>query len=99
MKNKVANTFKVLTLSSVLALSAGCASQQLTKDVAEAKALAEAANQAAESARSSADLALQKAEQAQNTADQAMQSASEANACCQRTNEKIDRMFKKSMEK
>jgi len=99
MENKVANTFKIITLAAFVALSSGCASQQLTKDVADAKALAEAANRAAESARSAADQALQKAEQAQQTADQALQSAGEANACCQETNQKIDRMFKKSMEK
>ena len=99
MENKLANTLKIVTLAAFVALSAGCASQQLTKDVADAKAMAEAANQAAESARSSADQALQKAEQAQRTADQALQSAGEANACCRETNEKIDRMFKKSMEK
>jgi len=39
------------------------------------------------------------AEEAKATADQAMQKAEEANTCCNNTNEKIDRMFKKSMYK
>jgi len=39
------------------------------------------------------------AEDAKATADKALQRAEEANTCCNNTNEKIDRMFKKSMYK
>ena len=93
METKLSRTLKVTTLAALIGLTAGCANNsELTKSVEAAKAAAESAQQTAEAAKSAAD-------RAQQTADQALQSAGEANACCQQTNEKIDRMFKKSMEK
>ncbi len=51
------------------------------------------------SAQSAATAAAAAAQKAQSTADSAM-AATKANAdCCAATNEKIDRMFKKSMSK
>lgn len=99
MEIKVAQTLKVASLAVLLGLGVGCASSQLQKDVNDAKAMAEAAKQAADQALQTVESAKSAADQAQQTADQALQSAGEANACCQETNEKIDRMFKKSMEK
>lgn len=39
------------------------------------------------------------AEEAKANSDQALQQAQQANQCCTDTNEKIDRMFKRSMYK
>ena len=65
---------------------------QLSKDVASAKSAADAASAA------SAD-AGQKASSAQSTANQALNAANQGQACCDATNEKIDRMFKRSQAK
>jgi hypothetical protein len=47
----------------------------------------------------SASSASNAASAAQNTASQALQAAQGAQACCDATNEKIDRAFQKSMGK
>ncbi len=65
---------------------------QMAKDVASAKSAADAASAA------SAD-AGQKAASAQSTANQALNAANQGQACCDATNEKIDRMFKRSQAK
>ena len=65
---------------------------QLTKDVASARSAAEAAS-------ASASDAGQKASSAQSTANQALNAANQSQACCDATNEKIDRMFKRSQAK
>jgi hypothetical protein len=39
------------------------------------------------------------AEEARSNSDRALQEAQQANQCCNDTNEKIDRMFKRSMYK
>ncbi len=65
---------------------------QLAKDVASAKSAADAANAAATDAG-------KKATGAQSTANQALNAANQSQACCDATNEKIDRMFKRSQAK
>ncbi len=47
----------------------------------------------------SAAQAQQAANEASAKADRALQAANEAKACCQQNSEKIDRAFKKSMQK
>lgn len=97
MARNVANTLlKGSALLLIAGLAAGCAT---TQQVEEARALAEEAKQAAAQADQRAANAGNKADQAKATADAAMRKAEEANRCCQETNEKIDRMFKKSMQK
>jgi methyl-accepting chemotaxis protein len=65
---------------------------QLAKDTASAKSAADAASAAASEAG-------QKASGAQSTANQALNAANQSQACCDATNEKIDRMFKRSQAK
>ncbi len=89
----------VVTTSAVvmaLGLSAGCAS---TQRIDEVRAAAEDAQRAATQAGERAAVAERKADEAKSAADAAMRKAQEAERCCEETNEKIDRMFKKSMSK
>ena len=68
---------------------------QLSKaqgDIAAAKSSADGANTAAQSAG-------QAASGAQSTANQALAAAHASQSCCDATNEKIDRMFKRSVSK
>jgi hypothetical protein len=65
---------------------------QLARDVAAAKSAADAAS-------ASSSEASQKASSAQSTANQALNAANQSQACCDATNEKIDRMFKRSQAK
>ena len=67
----------------------GCAS---TSDIDEVKAMAQ-------QAQSDAQQANDAAAKAQSTADQALQAAKDAQASADEANEKVDRAFKKSMEK
>jgi len=80
----------------VLVVATGCASNSQVDEVRaiaeEAQRSAATANQAAASAQRSATAASEAAAKAQSTANAAQTSAYEAN-------EKIDRAFKKAMEK
>jgi outer membrane murein-binding lipoprotein Lpp len=76
--------------------------QQVSKlqtDVDAAKASADSAARAASAAQASASQASTAASGAQSTANQALSAAQAAQASCDATNEKIDRMFKKSVSK
>jgi hypothetical protein len=101
---------KILTGAAVavaLATSMGCVSQsKFDEHVASADAAIKAAAQDAAAAKSAADAAASSAASASNaasaaqsTANQALQASQGAQACCDATNEKIDRAFKKSMGK
>ena len=79
-----------------LALLGGCATK---KDLEAVRAVADKAAADASAARASADKAAAAAATAQAKADAAKSAADSANACCQDTQTKIDRMFKKSMYK
>ncbi len=103
MKNIVSTTLKAGVAALALAAASGCVSQasvdeiratadKAVQDAAAAKAAADSAAAAAQSARSTA-------ESAQSAANQALQAAQASQACCDATNEKIDRMFKKSVSK
>jgi murein lipoprotein len=83
------NLLKLAPVVVVLALAAGCASTSQLDDV---KAMAQAAQK-------SADEAKKAAADAQNTANQALQTANEAKQESEKANAKIDRAFKKSMNK
>ena len=103
MKAKLAMKAGVAALAVMMA--AGCTGNlqkeqealaakvdQLSRDVAAAKSTADAANAAASDAS-------QKAAGAQSTANQALNAANQSQACCDATNEKMDRMFKRSQAK
>jgi hypothetical protein len=65
---------------------------KLQSDVASAKQSADQANSAAQSAS-------QAASGAQSTANQALAASQASQSCCDATNEKIDRMFRRSVSK
>lgn len=99
-----------LVLALGLAVLGGCAStkdleavravaDKAVADAAAAKAAADKAAAAAAKAQSTADAARSSADAAVTSAGAAKSSAESANACCQDTQTKIDRMFKKSMYK
>jgi hypothetical protein len=103
MKNTMSTGLKAGVVALMLVAGSGCVSQKAVdaikatadkavQDAAAAKSAADAAASAAQSARSAAD-------SAQSAANQALQAAQASQACCDATNEKIDRMFKKSVSK
>ena len=87
----IRTSHRALLFSGVVLTMAlgGCAT---TQEYDQIKSMAEEAKEVAQRAQSSAD-------KAQATADEALRSAQQANDCCAKTNEKIDRVFKKSMYK
>jgi outer membrane murein-binding lipoprotein Lpp len=102
-------TFQTAIKGSVVALAimltTGCAAElqsqvdalnarvdTLSSDVARAQSAADAAGASASEAR-------QMSSGAQSTANQALNAANQGQACCDATNEKIDRMFQKGMSK
>ena len=88
-------SLSALTLSAALAASlllGGCASDQMKKDIADAKAMAE-------SAQASADRAQKAAADGTARADAAASQAAAAQACCTANTERVDRMFRKAMSK
>jgi hypothetical protein len=98
----VAKSLKVGVAALLLATAAGCATTQIEEARAVADRAAQdavAAKQAADAAASAAAAARSAADSAQSTANQALQAAQASQACCDATNEKIDRMFQKSMSK
>lgn len=103
MTKTFANTLKAGVAALLLVSAAGCVSQQTVDEIRatadRAAQDAAAAKQAADGAASAAASAQRAADSAQSTANQALQAAQAAQACCDATNEKIDRMFQKSMSK
>lgn len=101
---------KTLTLRSiglpaallVLALGAGCATNgddPATKMAQEAKDAADQANRTAAQAATTAKEAKDEAAAARAAAEAAQRAAEEAKAISQMTNDKIDRAFKKAVQK
>lgn len=106
MKTAITKTLTVGVAALMLAVASGCTSQETLAKIDAADAAAKAAAQDAAAAKSAADAAAASASSAanaasaaQSTANQALQAAQGAQACCDATNEKIDRAFKKSMGK
>ncbi len=97
-------TTTVKTSVAVLVVAlAGCATQ---KDLDATHAIAERAVKDAAVAKNAADAAMDAAQRAataataaQGTANQALQGAAAGQACCDATNEKMLRMFEKSVRK
>lgn len=83
-------------LASIIGLGAGCTT---TPEMDSMRAMVEEAKQEAAEARAAALQAQKSADKAQTTADEALRTAGSAAKCCRDTNEKIDRMFKRSMYK
>jgi hypothetical protein len=71
----------------------------LKSQVTSLQSAVAAAKQSADSAGSTAQSASQAANSAQSAANQALAAAQASQSCCDSTNEKIDRMFKRSVSK
>lgn len=84
---------KLAAVALFAALASGCATKgYVNEQVAAAKS-------AADSAQATASAASSKADAAGAAANEALAAAKAAQQCCVDTNEKIDRMFQKSMLK
>src|ERR1700683_2355290 len=103
---KFASVVKIAAAAAVIGL-AGCTDlKPLQAEVADLKAqLAKtqgdvsAAKSEADQANAAASAAGEAASGAQSTANQALAAAHASQSCCDATNEKIDRMFKRSVSK
>jgi hypothetical protein len=100
MNNKVQTAIKGTAAVLVILLASGCSGMQNQIDSLESKVGQLEQEVAAANANSAnGTAALQAAEAAQATADEALVIAAESAACCDATNEKIDRMFQRSQSK
>ena len=99
----IKNALKTSVILFILGLTSGCISQQQLDSVEaaaqSASRSAAAATSAAEAAQASADAVQRTADTAQRTADRAMQAAMDAQDSSNTNWERLERMFKKSMEK
>jgi hypothetical protein len=89
---------KLAALVCGIVLVAGCASVT-TEQLDAVRATAEAAQSAATEAQRLANEARQLASGAQSTANQALRGAQDAQACCDATNQRLDRMFEQTQRK
>lgn len=92
-------TKKLAALFAGIILMSGCATQVTTEDLNAVRAIAEGAQGAANDAQRVANEARQLAQGAQSTANQALSAAQDAQACCDATNQRIDRMFEDDVSK
>ena len=102
MSNKLQTAVKGGVVALVMLLATGCAAElqrqvdELNAKVDRISADASRAQSTADAASASASEARQMASGAQSTANQALNAANQSQACCDATNEKIDRMFERS---
>jgi len=110
MNNIVANTVRAGAIALAMLTAVGCQStkaldevrtlaQKADQDAAAAQATANSATNTANAANSTAAAAKSAADNAQSTANQALQAAHTAQAGVDASNEKMDRMFKKTVSK
>jgi len=104
MNMKIQTAIKGSAIALVFLVATGCAATQSNVDELSARVDALAADvaraqSAADAAGATASEARQMSSGAQSTANQALNAANQAQACCDATNEKIDRMFQKGMAK
>ena len=101
MATKVRAALRAAALVSgfaIVTVVTGCASVK-PEDLDKVRATAEAAQNAANAAQRTATQAQQAASGAQSTANQALQAAQAAQACCDATNQRLDRMFEQRNKK
>lgn len=98
MTMKFQGALRATVLLCGAAIAAGCASVT-PEQLDMVRSAAQAAQQAAQAAQQAADQARQAASGAQSTANQALQAAQAAQACCDATNQRLDRMFEQSQRK
>jgi hypothetical protein len=92
-------TKKLAALVGGVILVAGCAHPVSVADLNAVRATAEAAQSAANDAQRVANEARQLAQGAQSTANQALSAAQDAQACCDATNQRIDRLIEEGVAK
>lgn len=92
----IKSVLKTSVILFILGLTSGCISQQQLDSV---EAAAQSASRSATAAISAAEAAQASADAAQRTADRAMQAAMDAQDSSNTNWERLERMFKKSMEK
>ncbi len=100
MSTKIQTVIKAGTVAIALLLATGCAGLQSQIDALDARVddLAQAQSASAASSATVGELR-RMAAAAQATADEALAAAALGIACCDATNEKIDRMFERSQSK
>jgi len=105
MSMKLQTAIKGSVIALVMLMVTGCAAElqnqmdEMNTRVTNLESSTASAQSAADAAGASAAEARQMASGAQSTANQALNAANQSQACCDATNEKIDRMFQKSMSK
>jgi hypothetical protein len=99
MATKIQAALRAAALVGSLVIVTGCANRVTTEQLDAVRATAEAAQNAANAAQRTATQAQQAASGAQTTANQALQAAQAAQACCDATNQRLDRMFEQSQAK
>ncbi len=98
MTTKLQDALRIAAVVCGVAIASGCATVS-TEDLDAVRATAEEALNAANQAQSTANEARQTASSAQSTANQALSAAQDAQACCDATNQRLDRMFEQSVSK
>jgi len=89
---------RVVALVAGFALVTGCATIT-QEDLDAVRAVATGAQNTADAAQSTANEARQLASGAQSTANQALSAAQDAQACCDATNQRIDRLMEDMVTK
>jgi len=102
MTNRFTGALRLAALLSGIAIATGCAS--ISQDDLDAvRAIAEGAQNTADSAQRTAQRTANEARQlasgAQSTANQALSAAQDAQACCDATNQRIDRLLEDTASK
>ncbi|MGI9291444.1 MAG: Lpp/OprI family alanine-zipper lipoprotein [Gammaproteobacteria bacterium] len=97
---KIQKAIKLCAAILATVVMTGCAGMQNDIDALKTRVdLLEQEVAAANAAAANSAAAMRAAENARATADEALAVASEGVACCDATNEKIDRMFQRSQSK
>jgi len=99
MATKIQVALRAALLVGGFAMVTGCAKPVTKEELDAVRATAEAAQNAANAAQRTATQAQQAASGAQSTANQALAAAQAAQACCDATNQKLDRMFEQRQKK
>ncbi len=99
MNHKVQTAAKATAVTLALVILSGCAANGRIDALEEKVSLLEQEVAAAKSSAASAAAAQRTAESARASADAALKAANDSQACCDATNEKIDRMFQRSQSK
>jgi methyl-accepting chemotaxis protein len=98
MTQRFTGALRLAALLTGIAIATGCAS--ISQDDLDAvRAIAEGAQNTADSAQRTANEARQLASGAQSTANQALSAAQDAQACCDATNQRIDRLLEDTASK